>query len=352
MVEDPAIDALWICSPNHARVANVEEIVRAIRDGVGALRGVVCEKPLGRNVREARRMVDLVESVELQSGYLENQVFFPSLRRAKDILWKRGAAIAGRPYLARATEEHGGPHAPWFWRGDLQGGGVLSDMMCHEVEAARFMLTDPGKSRSTLRPVRVTARTSNLKWAQPKYASKLASEMGEGVDFLRHPVEDYASAVVEFADEEDNTLVAELTNSWSYVGPGLRITMELLGPEYSMTLNTLDSGARLFFSREIKGGAGEDMVEKQNAETGLMPILANEAADYGYEAENRHMARAFLDGVRPMLTFAEGLEVVELLMMAYMSAEQGRTVDFRPADLDDFIPAVARRQGSHTGEPE
>lgn len=174
--------------------------------------------------------------------------------------------------------------------------------------------------------------------------------MGKDVDFLRHPVEDYASAIVEFADEDDNTLVAELTNSWSYVGPGLRITMELLGPEYSMTLNTLDSGARLFFSREISSKAGEDMVEKQNAETGLMPVLANEAAEYGYEAENRHMARAFLEGVRPMLTFSEGLEVVELLMMAYMSAEQGRTVEYRPADLDNFIPAVAREQQGSQGE--
>jgi hypothetical protein len=48
----------------------------------------------------------------------------------KELIWRRGAAIAGEPYLARCAEEHSGPHRAWFWRGDLQGGGVLNDMLC------------------------------------------------------------------------------------------------------------------------------------------------------------------------------------------------------------------------------
>jgi predicted dehydrogenase len=99
---------------------------------------------------------------------------------------------------------------------------------------------------------------------------------------------------------------------------------------------------QVFFSREVVGQAGEDLVEKQNAESGVMPIVADEAAEYGYTGENRHMARAFLRGERPALTFEDGLEVTELLMTAYMSAEQGRTLDFRPEGLDDYIPPVAR----------
>jgi predicted dehydrogenase len=55
--------------------------------------------------------------------------------------------------LARAAEEHSGPHMPWFWEGELQGGGVLNDMMCHSVEEARFMLTAPGASRDSLTPL-------------------------------------------------------------------------------------------------------------------------------------------------------------------------------------------------------
>jgi hypothetical protein len=69
-------------------------------------------------------------------------------------------------------------------------------------------------------------------------------------------------------------------------------------------------------------------VEKQNAETGLMSVVA--AADaYGYEAEDRHLVRAFLGLETPRLTFDDGVDVVELLMAAYQSAEQERTLAFR-----------------------
>jgi len=61
------------------------------------------------------------------------------------------------------------------------------------------------------------------------------------------------------------------------VGAGLRLSMELLGPEYSMSINSLDTDLKVFFSRNVKGSAGEDLVEKQNAEMGLMPVVSNEA---------------------------------------------------------------------------
>jgi predicted dehydrogenase len=99
---------------------------------------------------------------------------------------------------------------------------------------------------------------------------------------------------------------------------------------------------KLFFSREVRGAAGEDLIEKQNAEVGLMPVVANEASAYGYENEDRHFVRVFLGKETPRLTFADGLEVVELLMAAYQSAEQGRTLEYPPPDLDKFVPAVAR----------
>src|ERR671922_550726 len=72
MVEDPAIDAIWLSGPNHARIENVEEMVSAVERGKGELKGVACEKPLARNVAEAKQVVDLVNNVGLAHGYLEN----------------------------------------------------------------------------------------------------------------------------------------------------------------------------------------------------------------------------------------------------------------------------------------
>jgi predicted dehydrogenase len=148
--------------------------------------------------------------------------------------------------------------------------------------------------------------------------------------------------MIEYATDDGHRVFGEATTSWSFVGAGLRLSAELLGPEYSMSWNTLDSGLKLFFSREVSGKAGEDLVEKQNAEMGLMPVVPSEAAAYGYEAEDRHFVRAFLDGTPGMLTFDDGLEVVKILMTAYQSAEQGKTLDFPPPGIEAFVPAVAK----------
>ena len=342
MVADPAIDAIWICAPNFARLEVMNEIVHAIESGKGELRGVACEKPLGRNAAEARRMLELVERVGLLHGYLENQLFSPGVVRGRDIVWARGAALTGPPFLARAAEEHSGPHMPWFWEGELQGGGVLNDMMCHSVEVARFLLTPPGAPRTVLTPRKVTAYTSCLKWQKPRYAEQLAVMSGGSLDYRARPSEDFARALVEFEDQDGGIRVVEATTSWCFVGAGLRLTMELLGPEYSMEVNSLDSGPKVFFSREVQGDTGEDLVEKQNAETGVMPIVSDEEAEYGYVGENRHMVQAFRAGEMPMSTFVDGVAVTDLLMAAYMSAELERTVAFPPPNLESFIPAVAR----------
>ncbi|HVF92135.1 MAG TPA: Gfo/Idh/MocA family oxidoreductase [Blastocatellia bacterium] len=342
MVAAPEIDCIWMCGPNHMRVDNMRRILDALESGAGKLIGIACEKPLARNAAEARRMVEMVERAGVLHGYLEDQIFSPGITRGKEIIWTRAASLTGRPYLARAAEEHSGPHMPWFWQGELQGGGVLNDMMCHSIEVARFLLTPPGAPRSLIRPLKVSAQIASLKWSRPEYARALRESMGPGVDYLTRPAEDFARATITYEDEDGNPLIAEVTTSWSYVGPGLRLSMELLGPEYSLSMNSLDSGLKLFLSRKVRGEAGEDMVEKQNAETGLMPVVGNEAAEYGYEAENRYFIRCFLDGKQPEEDFRGGLEVTELLMTAYMSAEQERTIEFRPEGLERFVPAVAR----------
>jgi predicted dehydrogenase len=341
MAADPAVDAIWICSPNDTRVAVVEEIADAVRKGAG-LRGVACEKPLARTLAEARRMLELVRGAGLRHGYLENQVFAPALARGKDIVWRRAVPIAGRPYLARAAEEHSGPHMPWFWTGERQGGGVLNDMLCHSYEAGRHLLTSPDEPRDALTVIDVNAQIASLKWTRKEYVEALREQSGGAVDYSVAPAEDFARATVRLRTPEGLLALVEATTSWAFVGPGLRLRMELLGPEYSMQVDTLASELSVFLSRRVTGSEGEDLVEKQNAEQGLMPVVPDEPASYGYVAENRNMVRAFLDGRDPLETWDDGLAVTEVLMACYLSAEQGRTIAFPAPELETFVPAVAK----------
>ena len=341
MVADPRIDALWICAPNYTRIPLMKEIVKTVKSGKGKLRGVACEKPLARNVAEARQMLELAREGGFLNGYLENQVFAPAIIRGKDILWRRGAAVSGAPYLARCAEEHSGPHEPWFWKGEQQGGGVLNDMMCHSVETARYLLSDPAENKCAMQPRTVCAEIGSLKWSRKEYAELLKKNSGGQVDYLKHPAEDYARATITYEDYKGRRCVAEVTTSWCFVGAGLRLTFEVMGPEYSLQSSSLNTETSIFLSRRVTGSQGEDLVEKQNAEQGLLPLVSSEEVIYGYTEQNRHMAQCFLDGVQPREDFEDGVLVLELLMSAYMSAEQGRKLTFPPPALDEFVPKVA-----------
>lgn len=75
-----------------------------------------------------------------------------------------------------------------------------------------------------------------------------------------------------------------------------------------------------------------------------MPVLEDEAGVYGYVNENRHMVDAFRKGIPPLETLDDGLAVVEILMALYRSAEIGQVVQFPVADLDKYVPPVARKE--------
>ncbi|WP_127144310.1 Gfo/Idh/MocA family protein [Pelagibacterium montanilacus] len=340
LLANPRLDAVWILSPNHTRLAVMETITTEVKAGRSGIGAVACEKPLARTLADARKMLALVEEAGLLHGYLENQLFATAVQRGKEIVWRRAAPNAGRPYLARAAEEHSGPHEPWFWQGEMQGGGVLLDMMCHSVEVGRFMLTAPGAERSTLTFKSASASVATLKWSQPRYAADLKARMG--VDYTRRPAEDFARGLLTFIDEDGREVIVEATTSWAYVGPGLRIVLELLGPEYAMEYSTLNTGLKVFLSRQVSGDEGEDLVEKQNAEQGLMPVLEDEAGIYGYTDANRHMIEAFRRGEAPMETFHDGVAVVEMLMALYKSAELGQVIEIADHDLTNYVPEVAR----------
>jgi predicted dehydrogenase len=73
-----------------------------------------------------------------------------------------------------------------------------------------------------------------------------------------------------------------------------------------------------------------------------MPVVEDEAGTYGYTLENKHMVEAFRSRRMPDETFADGVEVVRMIMAAYRSAELGQVVDLPDDDLMNYTPLAAR----------
>jgi predicted dehydrogenase len=343
------VDAIAICAPNFVRVELVEQIVDAVRAGA-ELKGVICEKPLARNVREARRLVDLAEEAGLRTAYFENQIFMKPVQAQLAQLEPQQRTM-GPLALVRSAEEHGGPHEPWFWDPTRQGGGVLCDMGCHSIAAGWYALTPVGRPPTFLEPISVSADCALLKWGLPQWREKLLQE--QGVDYGKTPAEDFATGMVTYRHPDTGQIVkAQFTNSWMFEKQGLRLLMDGMGPGYAFEINSLSSPLQVFIgdvAAEAVGDA-EMALEKATASRGLLAVQYNEPDLYGYTDENEDAAEAFRAGRDGLLPWSYGLEIAKLVMAAYMSAERQRTVDLTdPAvqeELETYVPLIQQGRGA------
>jgi predicted dehydrogenase len=344
----PHVDVIAIFAPNFARVEMVEETVDAVRGGA-RLKGVICEKPLARNLAEARRLVRLVDDARIPHAYFENQLHMKTMQVHRAQLGPIIQAM-GPPLLARSGEEHAGPHNPWFWDPVRQGGGVMSDMGCHCLAVVWYALTPPGKSVRFLEPQSVMADLSLLKWGQPRWRRHLLDT--HGVDYARTPAEDFATGMVTFKNPDTGEHVkGQFTVSWMYDKQGLRLSLDGIGPGYAFEMNTLRSPLEIFIGDAAAAGAADTelALEKSQASRGLLAVQNNEADLYGYTDENDDAVAAFAGGRAPMLDWHYGVEIVRLTMAAYLSAERRATVDLTdPAtarELETYVPLIQQGRG-------
>lgn len=355
-------DVVAIYNPNYARIETVEAIVAAVTAGA-KLQGIVIEKPLGRTVAEARRLVELVRGVGLATAYFENQIFMGSLKA--QLLQLRPTIEAMGPLsLVRSAEEHGGPHSPWFWDPTRLGGGVLMDMGCHSIAVAQYLLTPPDKPIDFLRPVSVSCDLGLLKWGGAPWRERLLQRTG--IDYGKTPAEDFATGIVTYAHPETGQRVkAQFTDSWMYEKQGLRLSMDGMGPGYAFEVNSLKSPAEVFIGDVAAESLAnsESALEKSTASRGLLTIQPNEADLYGYVDENRDAVERFAAGKDGFLPWEFGLDITRLLMAAYYSAETAAVVDLTDPDvvtmLETYVPAIQRGAGNrvlkkgthHSGGP-
>ncbi len=343
-----AVDAIALYCPNYARLEAMEEIVAARKAGA-LVYAVMCDKPLGRNMKEARMMVRLAEEGKLLTSYFENQIHMKAITSQLQQLAPQQKSM-GPLSLTRSAEEHAGPHMPWFWDPTKQGGGVLSDMGCHSIAVGWYALNPIGKPLTYLEPQSVTCEVALLKWGQPQWREKLLRE--RGVDYSKTPAEDFATGVVTYKNPETGQRVkAQFTDSWMFDKQGLRLFMDGMGPGYAFEINTLVSPLSIFIGDAASSQVAdqETALEKSTASRGLLAVQPNEADLYGYVDENLDATRSFLRGQHALLPFTYGLEITRLVMAAYLSAERKQTVDLTDAktreELETYIPLIQQGRG-------
>lgn len=134
-VEDPAVEAVIVCTIN---AALAEVTAAAIRAG----KPVLVEKPAGINARQIQDLLALANErgVPVRVGF--NHRYHPAFRQARTI-FESGAL--GEMMFVRGRYGHGGRIGyDREWRADpkLSGGGELLDQGMHLIDLSRWFLGD------------------------------------------------------------------------------------------------------------------------------------------------------------------------------------------------------------------
>ena len=284
MLGDREIDVVSIGIPNdlHCQVT---------LDAAKAGKHVIIEKPLCITLEEADAMIDACQNAGVLLMYAEELLFAPKYVRVKTLI-DEGAI--GEPFLAKQSEEHPGPHMPWFWDINRSGGGVLLDMGCHSIEYTRWILGKP-KVKS------VTAFMNTF----------LHQKRTDG--------EDHSYTIVEY----EGGMVAMLENSWAK-GGGVHDRCEIYGKKGHTQADLLRGSSLLTYSEEGYGYA----VEKAGQTKGYTFTMFEEVWNYGFPQEMQHFVNCILGKETCMETGEDGREVLKIMYAAYQSAGEGRRIDF------------------------
>jgi len=277
------VDLFLIALPNEEHLPVSKALSKARRNQV-------CTKPLGRNRKEAKAMLDAAVRSGAMHGYAETEVFAPAVVRAKEAVDQGGV---GRVLWVRSRESHSGPHSPHFWDVEKTGGGAMSDLGCHCIEAARYFF---GKDDPV---VEVMA------WG----ATLVHGKKTEG--------EDNALLVLEFQSGG----IAHCELSWTTQG-GLDLRNEIHGSKGSVFTDVTRGTPIRAFVSESSGY----VVEKADIDFGWTQPLPEEAFTYGYQAEMRHFVECVRDGVEPRETYHDGFAVNAILDAGYESMKKRKWV--------------------------
>jgi predicted dehydrogenase len=199
VVEDPAVDMVFIAAPNMLH----GELVEAVAE---AGKAVFCEKPVGGTPEQVLRAATAARRAGVISGVGYNYRWAPLVRYAAELI---GSGELGRitNYSARFFSTYGADPLgvnSWRFQLDQAGYGVTSDLLSHAVDLAHMLLG----------PItRVTGTIDTFIRERPAPPIG-ASHYGRGTaqDPLT-PVtnEDYAALLVEFASGTRGTFEASRT---------------------------------------------------------------------------------------------------------------------------------------------
>ena len=223
------LDGVVIATPNSFHAA---QCIAALEHGIA----VFCQKPLGRNAFETRRIVEAGRTADCLLGVDLSYGAIPAMRRVSDLV-KSG--VLGRIFAIDAKFHNGyGPDKAWFYDFSLSGGGCVLDLGSHLIDLA-------------LRPL-----------GFPRVSRVSSSLFAGGLKRTRDQVEDYGVATIE---TEPGTVI-NLSCCWKlHAGREADIEVAFYGTEGGARLRNVEGSFYDFVAERFHSTQTELLSDPQDA---------------------------------------------------------------------------------------
>lgn len=127
-------DAVVIATPS---AMHAEQSVQALESGCA----VFCQKPLGRNANECRRVIETAKRNDLSLGVDLSYRWIEGVRIARSII--KNNEIGTVFSVDCSFHNAYGPDKAWFYNREFSGGGCLIDLGTHLIDLSMWMLEFP-----------------------------------------------------------------------------------------------------------------------------------------------------------------------------------------------------------------
>lgn len=305
LLERPDIDVIDIASPNntHAEIA-----IAAASAG----KTVLCEKPLGRRLAEAQRMVEAVEQAGVPNMVWYNYRRVPAVTLAKQLIDENRL---GRIFHYRAKflqdwtispDLPQGGAALWRLDAEAAGSGVTGDLLAHCIDTAIWL---NGSIRQ------VTAMTETF------IKERRRQETGD-VQPVR--IDDASAFLARFENGSNGTFEATRYAR----GHKAQYTFEVNGEKASLAWDLHDLHRLQFFEHGSEGRLrGWRSIHITDSDHPYMAHWWVPGLQIGYEHTFVHQAADFLknqpDGISTSPTFREAFATEQVTDAVLRSARSG-----------------------------
>ena len=246
------VEGVVIATPNSFHAA---QSIAALEQGIA----VFCQKPLGRNAFETRRIVEAARTADCLLGVDLSYQAIPAMKAVSELV---ESGELGKVFAVDAKFHNGyGPDKAWFRDFSLSGGGCVLDLGSHLLDLA-------------LRPL-----------GFPEITRVQSSLFANGNRLQRvDEVEDYGVATIKTADGT----VLNLSCCWNMnIGREADIEVSFYGTHGGARLRNVDGSFYDFVGERFSGTKTEMIGNPEKGWGGLAAIewVDRLARDEGFDPE-------------------------------------------------------------------